>query len=343
MLPANLDREEPGLSPKSSQEFQSTRILLSHLGFCSLESSLFKSNKDDLTDFIGIDSTDSTFLEQLAILDNLPTRTFSSCSIFYVKKNQSNVKAIIQNINSPLAAASLDENFFLFLHSLGSVVEVSRHQTTSANKPSPSSSEKEKSNSPIAKADLLKKLDKINGIDSIFYWADISSELVFYLPNNVEISEPVDEAFKAKNQSIPPDTKVIIIWLEQVQDVDSVPVDELMNETYSYENYANHKPREVIILFIVPLKSKMHRILTWNNLSKKYFYTMPLVDGMLVSSRMLGSMVRQTVLNIFRRKRLEIDDYQPPHVRRKNKISEIVKKFQSKKSEADFFTSLLMH
>jgi ABC-type multidrug transport system fused ATPase/permease subunit len=33
---------------------------------------------------------------------------------------------------------------------------------------------------------------------------------------------------------------------------------------------------------------------------------MPLVDGMVVSSRMLGSMVRQTVLNIFRRKRLEI-------------------------------------
>ena len=69
---------------------------------------------------------------------------------------------------------------------------------------------------------------------------------------------------------------------------------------------------------------------------------MPLVDGMVVSSRMLGSMVRQTVLNIFRRKRLEIDDYQPQHVRRKNKISEMIKKFQAKKNEADFFTSLLM-
>ena len=35
---------------------------------------------------------------------------------------------------------------------------------------------------------------------------------------------------------------------------------------------------------------------------------MPLTDGMVVSSRMLSSMIRQTVLNIFRRKRLEIDE-----------------------------------
>jgi hypothetical protein len=35
---------------------------------------------------------------------------------------------------------------------------------------------------------------------------------------------------------------------------------------------------------------------------------MPLIDGMVVSSRMLSTMVRQTVLNIFRRKRLEIDE-----------------------------------
>jgi len=274
----------------------------------------------------------------------LPTRTFSSCSIFYVKKKQSNAKAIVNNINNPQKVSSFDKNFFLFLHSLGSVVEVARHQTAKfINECSPTSPNKENHINSYPKSDFVKKLDKINGIDSILYWADISSELVFYLPNNAEIKEPIDEAFKAKNQSIPPDTKVLVIWLEQVQDADALPIDELLTETSSYENFVNPKPKEVIILFIVPLKSKMHRIMIWNSLSKRNFYTMPLVDGMLVSSRMLGSMVRQTVLNIFRRKRLEIDDYQPPHVRRKNKISEIIKKFQSKKSEADFFTSLLMH
>ena len=38
-----------------------------------------------------------------------------------------------------------------------------------------------------------------------------------------------------------------------------------------------------------------------------------------------------------------ICSYQPPHVRRKNKISEMVKKFYMKRSEAEFFTSLLMN
>ena len=41
----------------------------------------------------------------------------------------------------------------------------------------------------------------------------------------------------------------------------------------------------------------------------------PLVDGMVVSRRAVGPLVRQTALNMCRRKRLEVDTYQPPHVR----------------------------
>ena len=41
----------------------------------------------------------------------------------------------------------------------------------------------------------------------------------------------------------------------------------------------------------------------------------PLVDGMVISRRSVGPMVRQTALNMCRRKRLETDTYQPPHVR----------------------------
>jgi len=321
------------LSTTKTSDFQSARMLLSHLGFCSIDASLMKHTKDESpSDFISIDSSDASFLEQLVTLDNLPIRTFSSCSIFYVKKNQSNAKAIINNINSN---TGLEESFYDFLQSLGSIVEV-------VSNPDEKSESPEGSDAPKTNKDLLKRLDKINGIDSIFYWADISSEIAFYLPNSAEMTEPLEEGFKAKNLSMPPDIKVLVIWLEQMQDADSVPIDELLHETHSYENYSNHKPKEIIIIFINPMKSKMHRVIIWNNITKKYFYTMPLVDGMMVSSRMISVMVRQTVLNIFRRKRLEIDDYQPPHVRRKNKITEMIKKFQSKKSEADYYTSLLM-
>ena len=41
----------------------------------------------------------------------------------------------------------------------------------------------------------------------------------------------------------------------------------------------------------------------------------PLVDGMVVSRRAVGPLVRQTALNMCRRRRLEKDSYQPPHVR----------------------------
>ncbi len=325
------------LTLKTCQKFQSSRIFLSHLGFSSLESSTKINNKEDLPEIISIDSSDQNFLDQLSILDNLPTRTFASCSIFYIKKNQTNIKSILDNVNN--CSTDLNENFYSFLHSIGTIIDI-LPSSASSNETS-----------------FIKKINKLNGLDNAFFWSDISSELVFYLPNGAktdpDTSVIIDESFKVKNQNVPSDIKVMIIWLEQMQDCDSVPVDELIHEINNYESlfvsaaaasaaYQPKQPKEIVIIFIHPLKSKMNRIITWSSITKKYLYTMPLVDGMVVSSRMLGSMVRQTVLNIFRRKRLEIDDYQPPHVRRKNKISEIIKKFQSKKSEADFFTSLLM-
>ena len=52
---------------------------------------------------------------------------------------------------------------------------------------------------------------------------------------------------------------------------------------------------------------------------KTYLFRMstaiPLVDGMVVSRRALGPLIRQTALNMCRRRRLDQDSYQPPHVR----------------------------
>ena len=41
----------------------------------------------------------------------------------------------------------------------------------------------------------------------------------------------------------------------------------------------------------------------------------PLVDGMVISRRAVGPLVRQTATNMCRRRRLDTDTYQPPHVR----------------------------
>ena len=66
----------------------------------------------------------------------------------------------------------------------------------------------------------------------------------------------------------------------------------------------------------------------------------PLVDGMVVSRRVVGPLVRQTALNIAARRRLEMDSYQPPHVRRKQKVQEIVARYRSHMTEAEFYSHL---
>jgi hypothetical protein len=67
-------------------------------------------------------------------------------------------------------------------------------------------------------------------------------------------------------------------------------------------------------------------------------FATPLIDGMVLSRRVVGTLVRQTALNMAKRKRLESENFQPPHVRRKLKIQDILQRFQCKQSEPDFYT-----
>lgn len=54
----------------------------------------------------------------------------------------------------------------------------------------------------------------------------------------------------------------------------------------------------------------------------------PLIDGAVVSRRSLGPLVRQTAINVSRRRRLDSDSYQPPHVRRRLKLQDILHKYK---------------
>ena len=101
-----------------------------------------------------------------------------------------------------------------------------------------------------------------------------------------------------------------------------------------------------------------------------YFYRInvatPLVDGMIISRRTAGQLIRQTVLNICKRRRLDSDrygkkenvsrtrifeyifnfivqcySYQLPHVRRRLKLQEIKEKFETKMESPELLTYLL--
>ncbi|XP_040294146.1 ral GTPase-activating protein subunit beta isoform X5 [Bufo bufo] len=145
-----------------------------------------------------------------------------------------------------------------------------------------------------------------------------------------------------------PETKVAVVWLEQYDDLENFPLSDLAAETStgietttnSSTSIRNSTPeKEVPVIFIHPLYTGLFRVKV-HGASGKFNMVIPLVDGMVVSRRALGFLVRQTVINICRRKRLESDSYNPPHVRRKQKITDIVNKYRNRQLEPEFYTSL---
>uniref|UniRef100_A0AAY4EQL4 Ral GTPase-activating protein subunit beta n=1 Tax=Denticeps clupeoides TaxID=299321 RepID=A0AAY4EQL4_9TELE len=145
-----------------------------------------------------------------------------------------------------------------------------------------------------------------------------------------------------------PETKVLVVWVESYDDIENFPVAELLAETSTgLENMVNSSTscrstvseKDVPIVFIHPLRTSLFRIKLHGTVGK-FGMVLPLVDGMVVSRRALGFLVRQTVINVCRRRRLESDSYSPPHVRRKQKIAEIVNRYRNKQLEPEFYTSL---
>ncbi|XP_035238591.1 ral GTPase-activating protein subunit beta-like isoform X4 [Anguilla anguilla] len=152
-------------------------------------------------------------------------------------------------------------------------------------------------------------------------------------------------------KSVPPlgpETKVLVVWVESFDDIESFPLSDLLAETSTgLETALNNSAscrslgaeKDVPVLFIQPLRTGLFRI-RLQGVAGKLSTVIPLVDGMVVSRRVLGFLVRQTVINVCWRKRLECDSYSPPHVRRKHKIADIVGRYRNKQLEPEFYTAL---
>uniref|UniRef100_A0A9J7YIT1 Ral GTPase-activating protein subunit beta n=1 Tax=Cyprinus carpio carpio TaxID=630221 RepID=A0A9J7YIT1_CYPCA len=177
-------------------------------------------------------------------------------------------------------------------------------------------------------------------------------------PNHSDSMGPTQRSPTVKSRKLPagrtipplgPDAKVLVVWVERYDDIENFPVSELLAETStgvettvnSSTSRSSSSEKDVPIIFIHPLKTGLFRIKLHGALGK-FSMVIPLVDNMVVSRRSLGFLVRQTVINACRRKRLESDSYSPPHVRRKQKIAEIVNRYRNKQLEPEFYTSLFL-
>ncbi|XP_071767266.1 ral GTPase-activating protein subunit beta-like isoform X9 [Centroberyx gerrardi] len=190
---------------------------------------------------------------------------------------------------------------------------------------------------------------------SILKQPNLTLELFPNHSDNLESAKKLSPLVKTKRSStgksfpaLGPETKVFVVWVERFDDIENFPLSDLLAETStgleaSMSNSASCRSglleKDVPLIFIHPLKTGLFRIRLHGAVGK-FSMVIPLVDGMVVSRRALGFLVRQTVINVCRRKRLESDLYNPPHVRRKQKITEIVQRYRNKQLEPEFYTSL---
>ena len=98
--------------------------------------------------------------------------------------------------------------------------------------------------------------------------------------------------------------------------------------------------QDVSIIFIHPLRTGLVRISvrTANHVKG---HPAPLVSGSVVSRRILGALVRDTIVNHGNRRRLDSDAHTHANHRRARKITEIKDRFHDSMREDKFYATIL--
>ncbi|XP_069691801.1 ral GTPase-activating protein subunit beta isoform X2 [Periplaneta americana] len=138
-------------------------------------------------------------------------------------------------------------------------------------------------------------------------------------------------------------TKVMVFWTESFEDQLQLPLSDLLQATMTgLEGSGGRAPdeRDYFVICLHALASGLLRVKLQGPAGGRTSLATPLVDGMVVSRRALGSLVRQTALNMCRRRRLDNDSYQPPHVRRRLKVQDLVQKYRCQLSHPELLTYL---
>ncbi|XP_058062328.1 ral GTPase-activating protein subunit beta isoform X2 [Anopheles bellator] len=151
-------------------------------------------------------------------------------------------------------------------------------------------------------------------------------------------------ASKPSSQYTAPSAKILLVWLESFEDYLAFPIEDLLAYTSAGQpvpggGVSGGNASECFIIYLHALSSGLLRVKLQGPVGRMNF-AIPLVDGMVVSKRVIGSLIRQTACNMAKRKRLDNDSYQPPHVRRRIKIQEIMQKYKRDLTEPEMLAEL---
>ncbi|CAK8674449.1 unnamed protein product [Clavelina lepadiformis] len=392
-------REDPesmseSVPMQSSHEFQTARLLLSHLNLLTLDAVKAQPQARMKPDLVMLNAGDSSFAYDLATLDSMSTRNHDTVFVFYLKSGQTGRDEILGNVSGDVG--NLQPSFTEFLLSLGWPVDVDKHPgwtgRVSGSWKLKDQLYRSEGSAPI---DLNHQPAGVfNGEKYILYYADATTEVAFIVPSQQNVckesaesscsggadlkedeslnagkltldlnaaqtigSSPVQESptsptlsSKPKKLSIGsrqnfqpvPDARVAVVWCENYDSFDNFALEALESDMSTEQESPNLQTKSkepLVAIMIHPLSSGLFRIQVQGQGSSKGV-AVPLVSGTVVSRRCLGMAVRMTTMNICQRRRLASDSYNPPHIRRKQRIHEFLSKYQRRCTEPEFFTAM---
>ncbi|XP_032308192.1 ral GTPase-activating protein subunit beta isoform X10 [Drosophila ananassae] len=207
-------------------------------------------------------------------------------------------------------------------------------------------------NSDSSDGGSVSSADQVSGSSNVWARGDGDTGLAKTKSRNLSLElsaakEPVPPTRRKGNVTKPTllaqaPAKIFLVWLESYEDYLNFPLEDLLAYTRTGEElHTLQLPRaaDCHVIFVHSLLSGLLRVKLQGPAGRMSFAT-PLVDGMVLSRRVVGNLVRQTALNISRRRRLDNDNYQPPHVRRRLKVQDIVQKYKMDLSEAELLAHL---
>uniref|UniRef100_A0A5K3F716 Rap-GAP domain-containing protein n=1 Tax=Mesocestoides corti TaxID=53468 RepID=A0A5K3F716_MESCO len=215
-------------------------------------------------------------------------RSTSTLFVFYVTEGQTSLNDVIANMNS---WSSTPKVFQSFMCSLGWVVDCTRHpgwkgsvKRSRGNLNAPHPAESGYHGSTPSGASVDWRRNPPDGIDSLFYWADASTEVVSLCPSwRTKVAEKSTDDFRAG-----------VLWLEAWDDALWMPPSGEPNPLQAA--LASQFGCGLVILIHPLTNNGLFRIglIQQHHIEHQVG---PLTTGLVLSAALLGSMVRSTVVN----------------------------------------------
>lgn len=99
----------------------------------------------------------------------------------------------------------------------------------------------------------------------------------------------------------------MVVWLESYEDHSKFPLDQLL--PFTDTGMSNpQRATDVLVIFVTLLQSGLFRLKVESKAANRASTSSnPALDGLIVSRRTLGGVVRNIALNLCRRRRLDAD------------------------------------